>query len=68
LLTRAVTLVWAVAAASVLWHGFPATTGAKTVLILSAVYAVALAVAGMLSAEVEAETPTERTEPTDRAS
>ena len=61
MLTRTVTLVWAVSAASILWHGFPATAAAKTVLIVSGVYAVALAIAGMLSPEPEAETPT--TEP-----
>lgn len=67
ILTRAVTLVWAVTAASVLWHGFPAPTAAKTVLILTAVYAAALVVAGMFATEPETEVPgSERTAPPDK--
>lgn len=58
LLTRAVTLIWAVSAANVLWHGFPATGAAKTVLIVAGVYATALAFAGMMAVEPEPVPPT----------
>ena len=40
--TRCVTAAWAVAAASTLWRGFPATGPAKVVLLTGAVYGLAL--------------------------
>lgn len=42
-LTLALTALWAVAAGSTLWSGFPAQTWAKVALMLVAAYAVALA-------------------------
>jgi phosphatidylserine synthase len=43
-MSRAISAIWLVTAAVVLWHGFPATVPAKAILLVAATYGIGLAV------------------------